>query len=161
MVQVKYGAIITDMKGKIGGQTFKGNFTAASCQNINKKLNRVTDFNQTPRNNLAFIAASWRELTEAQRGNWNTLALTWPFVNCFGVEYFATGYQVFLSVNCNLLSVGEVLHTDTAERVADFVFTNVSGVWSSVFNNCTFTFDDITALGNWVILFLLLMLQLM
>jgi hypothetical protein len=151
MVQVKYGAIITDMKGKIGGQTFKGNYTAASCQNIVKPFQRSTDFNQLWKPNVGYLSASWRALTNAQRVDWNTLATTWPFYNCFNVLYHGTGFQVFMSVNLSLASVGLGMHTIAANRVLDFAFANVSGVWSNILANCTLTFDNITALGNWYV----------
>lgn len=151
MVQVKYGAIITDMKGKIGGQTFKGNYTAPSCQNIVKPIQIFTNFNQLPKTNLAYIAGTWRALTNAQRIGFNDFAEEYPFYNCFGELYYGSGFQSYMSINCNLASVGLPLHDTAVELVEDFTFTNVSGVWSSVMNNCTLTFDGITALGNWLV----------
>jgi hypothetical protein len=151
MVQVKYGAIITEMKGKSGGSVFKENYTAKSFQNISKPRQIFTDFNQITKPRFAQLSQMWRELTNAQRIDWNDLATRWTFYNCFGVAYFGTGFQVFMTVNNNLVSVGLAMHPDKAEQAANFVFNNVSGVWSNVFNNCTFTFDNITALGNWYI----------
>jgi hypothetical protein len=149
MVQVKYGDIVTEMKGKIGGVTFKGGYSAAASQVITKLLKPVSTIHQYRQNQLAYMSALWRGLTDAQRSDWNILGLTWPFVNCFGVVYYGSGYQVFMSVNLNLGLVGTAYHTTAADRVADWVFTGVGGTWTAVPANNEIYFDDIETLGNW------------
>ncbi len=152
MAQVKYGSIITDIKGKIGGQTFKGNFTAPDIHNITKPRKQVTLYNQAARSRMAYISSGWKELTESQRYNWNLLAATWPFVNCFGATYYATGFQCFSQANNNLLFVGRNLLTEATMRESDFLFTGISGAWTNDPDTCTFTFDHLTELGNYCII---------
>jgi hypothetical protein len=149
MVQVKYGSIIDEMKGKQGGSVFKGGYSAPSMQSIGKRSKSYTSWDQYPLGKLAYIAQLWRSITEAQRTDWNTLALTWPFINCFGETYYGSGFQVFMSVNLNLSLVGTAWHNTAADRVADFVFTAVTGTWTAVNNTSEISFDNIETLGNW------------
>ena len=104
MAQVQFGALVTDIKGKIGGTTFKGNYSAASMQNIVKPFRKSTVFNQVQKSRLANVAGTWKTLTEEEKTAWNAIALTWPFVNCFGETYNGSGFMVYCQVNLNLIS---------------------------------------------------------
>lgn len=149
MVQVKYGDVITEMKGKIGGFAYKGNYSAPSAQKIIKPTPRGTNYQTIVRARLSYISALWRGLTAGQKDDWNTLATTWPFINCFGEEYFGSGYQVFMQVNLNLALVGTAYHTTPADKVSDWEFSGVTGDWDYEGNAGKLQFDNINTLGNW------------
>ena len=149
MVQVKYGDTITEYKGKSGGSVFKGGYSAPSMQSIGHRSKQYTSFDQFPLGKLSYIAQLWRTITAGQRTDWNTLALTWPFTNCFGDTYYGSGFQVFMSVNLNLALVGIAYHDTAADHTANWVFTNVTGTWDNTDNTSNISFDDIESLGNW------------
>lgn len=115
--QVKYGAIITDMKGKAGGHVFKGTTAGGVMQakasplkgtSSNGKLTKA-DAGRIIRTqaNIAENASAWRSLTDANRAAWVAAAPNFPFYNKFGEPYTPSGYQLFMSVNSNLLNIGE------------------------------------------------------
>lgn len=120
--QVKFGAIVTDLKGKVGGHVFKGTMAGGVLQNKgmppksisqNGKLTkadagRVINAHQ----NLATSATTWKTLTDSQRTAWAAAAPSFPFRNKYGEEYTASGYQLFISVNQNLRNIGVAAVTD-------------------------------------------------
>ena len=65
----------------------------------NYKLMKKRRNNQT----LSTIAGLWRTLTVAQQDSWITGAVNYPAVNKFGVAYTPSGYQVFVTLNTQLL----------------------------------------------------------
>lgn len=110
MAQVKYGAIITEIKGKVGGTTFQGGRTGGLMKNKGKNREvhgNLDDVLNFPRR-IAFgsVTKYWSQISEAQRASWNGLVGTWTFVNKFGDTYNGTGYQIFCAANINRLSLG-------------------------------------------------------
>lgn len=112
MASVKYGAIITDMKGKIGGTTFQGGFSGSVAKSTpgtraGSKLTKADAGRIVNQNALiAELAAGWRNLTDEQRLTWRTGAPNYPFLNRFGASYTASGYQVYMSLNSQLKAPG-------------------------------------------------------
>lgn len=115
--QVKYGAIITDMKGKAGGHVFKGTTAGGVMQakasplkgtSQNGKLTKA-DAGRVIRTqaNTAENATNWKGLSDAERTTWTAAAPNFPFYNKFGQPYTPSGYQLYMSVNNNLLNIGE------------------------------------------------------
>lgn len=112
MANVKYGSIVTDMKGKVGGQTFKGTKAGGVLQNNpspvkGAKLTKADAGRAiNPYNNMAAVSSSWRGLSDTQRDDWNAAAPSFPFKNKFGEYYTASGYQLYVSCNLNSLITG-------------------------------------------------------
>lgn len=116
MATGKYGAIITDIKGKIGGTVFKGTKSGAAIQNKTRKRSSSTssgkltkaDAGRTIANqrNLGAIATAWRALDQADRDAWIAAAPDFPFINRFGESYTGSGYQLYMQCNTNILNVG-------------------------------------------------------
>jgi hypothetical protein len=112
MANVKYGSIVTDMKGKVGGQTFKGTKAGGVLQNNatpvkGAKLTKADAGRAiNPYVNMAAVSSSWRALSDSQRSDWNGAAPSFPFKNKFGVLYTASGYQLYVSCNLNSFILG-------------------------------------------------------
>ena len=115
MATGKYGTIITDMKGSIGGTTFKGTRAGAVVQNkitsnSSAKFggkSQINNNNQliTSQLNFGTNLVNWNSLSDVDRQTWVTGAVNFPFVNKFGVSYTPSAFQLFMSCNQNLLAV--------------------------------------------------------
>lgn len=113
---VKYGAIVTDLKGKVGGQTFQGGAAGGQLKNSSRPVKAITGQSKLngssytrvieTKSNLATVASAWRGLDDSQRLSWLTGAVNFPFKNKYGNLYTPSGFQLFMSVNTNLLAVG-------------------------------------------------------
>lgn len=110
MAVVKYGAIITDIKGSINGMTLQGGRSAGIIRTKPRGVGlSVSNRKESIQSNIHImgkLAASWTKLTDTQRLTWQTLLGTWTFINKFGVVYNATPYQIYMSVNFNNVVAG-------------------------------------------------------
>lgn len=105
MAQIKYGAIITEIKGKIGGQVFQsGN---SGFQMKNKPKNAIDRAHARTfgdgHQNLLFSSAikNWQQITSSNRSSWSALLGSWTFINKFGDVYNGSPYQIQNACNIN------------------------------------------------------------
>lgn len=78
MARVKFGSIVTEIRGSVGGTTFQVNkygFTAKN-KSVNVRPNTVKQ--SGVKSIFSFSVKAWRNLTETARGNWNTFAANFP-----------------------------------------------------------------------------------
>lgn len=118
MATVKFGTIVTDIKGKVGGNVFQGSKSGTTLKTIDAiadsaKLTKADAgrvINTLPL--TAQIAGLWRTLTDAQRASWATGAVNFPAYNRFGVAYTPSAYQVFMTLNFQVYQLtGAILYT--------------------------------------------------
>lgn len=139
--QVKYGAIITDMKGKAGGHVFKGTTAGGVMQSKASPLTGTSASGKLTKAdagrviraqaNTAENATTWRDLSSAQQLAWTAAAPNFPFYNKFGMPYVPSGYQLYMSVNNNMLNIGEAKLTappSPSELTPTPAFTIATGV---------------------------------
>lgn len=150
MASVKYGSIVTEIKGKVGGQTFQSNKAGFSLKNNgqNPKVSvRGWDLvSVTRKSNFSSVTKLWSTLSDAERNAWNGLSGTWLFVNKFGDSYAASGYQIFCAANINRKLLGlSILTTAPTYNAA------VDPMWSfsdfSVAGDFTETRGNAAAIG--------------
>lgn len=106
MAQIKFGAFLTDMRGKIGGSVFSRNKNGAYAKNKVTPSNPQTATQMAVRNLLAGFAQQWRTLSESVRNGWNDGAVNFPRTNVFGDSYILAGNMLFNSLNSNLAKIG-------------------------------------------------------
>lgn len=59
---------------------------------------------------ISQLSTRWRNLDPAQKDSWTSGAVNFPFKNKFGETYTGSGYQVYQSLNTNLInSLGVIL----------------------------------------------------
>lgn len=78
MAQIKFGAFVTDMRGKIGGSVFSKNKNGAYAKNKVTPSNPQSGAQMAVRNLLAGFAQQWRTLTETTRQGWIDGAVNFP-----------------------------------------------------------------------------------
>jgi len=114
---VKYGAIITELKGSVGGHTFKATAGTGVMQTkINRSATGKTGGKTTKADagrvisalkNTAQNATNWKALSASDRLAWGVAAVDFPFTNKYGQQYTPSGFQLYMSINNNLLNIGE------------------------------------------------------
>jgi len=109
MASIKMGAIVTDIKGKLGGHCFqKGNQSRVLKTNVVTK--RVqSKWTRLLGSNITTVRTAWNGLSESERENWNITAVNFFFKNGFGDTLKYNGYQFFLKLNSNNLKSGQEL----------------------------------------------------
>lgn len=108
MLLIKWGAFITEGRGKAGGTVFSKSRSGAYARNKVTPVNRRTSPQQQRRSTLAYFAQNWRALSESQRNTWITAALNgYTATNIFGDTIKRSGIGLYTGLNINLTLVGE------------------------------------------------------
>lgn len=105
MSKIKWGAIVVDGRGKLGGHVFTKTRSGATMRTKVTPVNPQSQAQASARSRLGGNSMAWRHLTEAQREAWNSKASESGRTNVFGDQYFPTGKNLFTSVNNNLLLI--------------------------------------------------------
>lgn len=106
MARIKFGMMMTDARGKLGGHVFTKAKSGATIRTKVTPLNPKTSAQSEARSVLGANSQAWRVLTEAQRLAWNSAAQEVSKTNAFGDTYFPSGKNYFTAVNNNLRNVG-------------------------------------------------------
>lgn len=130
MAVVKYGSIVTEIKGKVGGSVFQGGISgpivgnkahlSISSVRLGKQQRSTSDKLITQHNNLGWAASNWKSLSSLDRAAWDAAAISFPFKNKFGDMYTGSGFQVYMQMNINslMLNMGLVSSPPTPAILA-------------------------------------------
>ena len=106
MARIKFGMMMTDARGKLGGHVFTKAKSGATIRTKVTPLNPKTSAQSEARSALGANSQAWRILSETQRLAWNSAAQEISKTNAFGDTYFPSGKNYFTAVNNNLRNVG-------------------------------------------------------
>ena len=106
MARIKFGMMMTDARGKLGGHVFTKAKSGATIRTKVTPLNPKTSAQSEARSALGSNSQAWRVLSETQRLAWNSAAQEVSKTNAFGDTYFPSGKNYFTAVNNNLRNVG-------------------------------------------------------
>ena len=103
MAKIKFGMMMTDARGKLGGQVFSKNRAGAYVRTKVTPANPRTITQMVSRSILGTLSAGWNGLTDAQRASFNNAVNGWQKTNIFGDMVKPTGKNLYTSLNKNLL----------------------------------------------------------
>jgi hypothetical protein len=106
-MKMKFGAIVTDGRGKIGGHVASKNRGGAYLRTKVTPANGKTVAQNAVRAIFTTLAQAWRGLTEGQRQAWNAAVTNFSRTNIFGDLINPSGINLFQRLNNNLLSISE------------------------------------------------------
>lgn len=126
-MKTKFGALIVDGRGKIGGHV------ASSGRGGSYLRTKVTPTNPRSgsqlgiRNRFTFLSQAWRGLTQQQRDAWNAATSAFARTNIFGDLRNPSGINLYQRLNNVLLSIGQAILTDppAPAEVASVVISSV------------------------------------
>lgn len=141
MASVKYGAMIPDLAGKVGGQNFQRGLASPIIRNISTKRKfiqypQLAPQNANHRGLLAYASQSWKNISSTQRSNWSAATASFPRTNKFGNVYTPSGFQLFCEFSMGLL----IAHLDIindAPAVSTFIAPTWAVVYDSMANTIT------------------------
>jgi hypothetical protein len=131
-MKVKFGSIITDGCGKIGGHFVSRNHYGRFLGTINGPTNPQSSYQQAIRAACAQLSEYWRTLTEEQRIAWNVLGSETARTSCDGSNYTLSGFNCFISRNLPLWFLGVPWFTDAPTPDANDEITSLSVTVDSV-----------------------------
>lgn len=104
--KVKFGMMVVDARGKLGGQVFSKNRSGSYIRTKVTPSNPNTSFQAAARALLSALSSAWRGLTAAQISAWNAAVDSFTGTNVFGDSARKTGKNLYTSLNANLDSIG-------------------------------------------------------
>lgn len=105
-MKIKWGALIVDGRGKIGGQVASKNAAGAYMKNKVTPSNPQTSAQSAARALFAAISVGWSNLTAAQIAAWNEAVSEWSKTNIFGDLKKPTGKALYQRLNNQAQSAG-------------------------------------------------------
>lgn len=111
MAKVKTGALVTDIRGSIGGSVFARNGGGAYMRNKVTPLNPRSVEQSRVRNIFAQLSQGWSQLTESQRVAWNNAVGNYAQTDIFGDNQTLSGKALYQQLNQNNLLVGRTAIT--------------------------------------------------
>lgn len=107
MARVKFGAIVTDMRGKLGGHLFQASGNTRVLRTGRKPTVVKTKFTQVQEGYLKRARNSWNtDTTAAKKQNWYTAAPNYPVKNAFGDKVIIGGRALFIKRYMAALQAG-------------------------------------------------------
>ncbi len=106
MAKLKFGAMVTDMRGKSNGNVYSKNKAGAYLRTKVTPSNPRTSAQMGVRDRLASLAQGWRALTEANRAAWNGAVASFQRTNVFGDLHSPSGFNLFQRLNNNIIALG-------------------------------------------------------
>lgn len=99
MARIIYSALVTSIRGSVGGTTFQQNAFGFTVKN-KPAMSRIGSIRQhEQRRRLNYVAQGWISLTDAQRASWVSWALAHPVASNHNPSSILSGYQYFLKYN--------------------------------------------------------------
>lgn len=107
MAKIKFGAMMVDASGKLGGQVFSKNRGGAYIRTKTTPLNPQTTAQMSIRGIFASISSAWSVLSEASRQSFNNLVSSYARTDIFGDLRNPSGKNLFQRLNQNLAISGQ------------------------------------------------------
>jgi len=146
-MKAKFGAIVTDGRGKIGGHVASKNRAGAYFRTKVTPVNPQTSSQADARNRLTSISQSWRGLTDDQRSAWNASVSDFSKTDIFGDLRSPSGFNLYQRLNNNLLNVGQAMIEIPPVPSEVGAFTNMSFTAAAAVPALSITFADAIEAG--------------
>lgn len=144
-MKIKWGMMMTDGRGKLGGQVASKNRAGAYVRTKVTPSNPQTASQGVVRSILSVLSKRWSgELTEAQRSAWVEASASgaWDKSDVFGDSRKPSGFNLFVGMNSIQYAVGAAQLTSPPPKVKFLIGTSLSftadagnpGVVNAVYN---------------------------
>ena len=140
MAKIKWSGIgIVDGRGKINGTVLSKNRGGAYARVKVTPSNPRSAAQMFVRSNLAFLAQSWKRLTQYERDAWGAAVNNYTRTDIFGDIKTPTGYNLFMRINTALRDASTQLFFNVPAPAVDVV--GIDSLTLSIVNAVEFELD--------------------
>jgi len=127
MAKIKFGMMMTDASGKLGGQVFSKNRSGSYVRTKVTPTNPQTTAQTAARSLFAQISQTWSSLSENRLNAWRSAVDQWQRTDVFGDLKRPTGKALYQRLNNQAIVAGYEGVTDPPEvdKVASSVIESV------------------------------------
>lgn len=105
-MKIKFGSLVSDGRGKIGGHVASKNRAGAYIRTKVTPVNPSSLAQVNVRQRLATLSSGWRGLTNSQRLQWNNAVSSFSKTDIFGDIRNPTGANLYQKLNNQLAIIG-------------------------------------------------------
>jgi hypothetical protein len=106
MARIKFGMIVVDGRGKLGGHVLSKNRAGAYARTKVTPVNPQTSYQTAARSLFASISQAWSGLSQASIDGWNEAVNGWQKTDIFGDLKQPSGKALFQRLNNQAQSAG-------------------------------------------------------
>lgn len=143
MAKIKFGMMMTDARGKLGGQVFSKNRAGAYVRTKVTPSNPRTIAQMESRAILGAQSSAWNQLTDPQRLTWEGAVENWKKTDIFGDLKTPSGKSLFVRINKNLEQSGQAVVLVAPDKM-EIPVVSATGVSGSV-TDTEFVFDGLAS----------------
>lgn len=150
MAVVKMGALVTEIKGSIGGTAFK---LQRGTQVMYKKSSGASKSKLLKNQSLVysrFIFTAWSSLTDTEKNNWAAQAAILFFPDKFGNQRHITARQLYSKCNLNLRDLNYISEPPAGFNTSIVSWTLSNTVIDIVAQEALLRVNPVTSVGVWV-----------
>lgn len=150
MATIKFGPIVADARGKIGGIVFSRSRTGPFARSWVKPTHSATNIRALYKSSMSQVFTRWRDIVSpAERDDWNTLATNTTFTNSIGSSYNPSGWNLYFRTNGLLLPFNRT-PVDVAPANAIATHYEISYSWNvpneQIAAECSTDYPDATSI---------------
>lgn len=107
MAILRLGAIITQISGKVGGQSFVNGSQGTYLKNIGNQTKQPTHAQSVVRSSTAYLMQTWSTLDNSQKQTWIDQVGNYQFKNRIGEVHNYNAFQIFMLLNQGRLTINQ------------------------------------------------------
>lgn len=111
MAIIKTSALVSEIRGKVGGVVFARNRGGAYVRQFVSPVQAETEARTEARGRLGQISAAWETLTDAQRQGWTDYGQAVGTTNALGDTHPISGISAFVRSNSLLMLAGQPMRS--------------------------------------------------
>lgn len=139
-MKIKYGALIVDGRGKVGGHVASKNRSGAYLRTKVTPVNPRSDDQLFIRNLFTANSQAWKSLTAAQRLEWNNSVQSFKGTDIFGDVKVPSGFNLYCKINGYLRFISGTPLTTPPSPAAVPAFTSFSAAADFTLQTVTLTY---------------------
>ena len=126
MAKVKYGEMISDMRGKINGTVHSKNRYGSYMKKKQGANASNTTSQSAVRNLFSYLTKNWKALTASQRNSWLQGVASFKRLNSLADSITLTGSNLYIALNRNLQAISASLITSCPNPTTTTDLTSAS-----------------------------------
>tara|TARA_R110000868_G_scaffold8547_2_gene44153 strand:+ start:398 stop:1081 length:684 start_codon:yes stop_codon:yes gene_type:complete len=116
-MKIKYGSLVVDGSGKIGGHVASKGRAGSVLRTKVTGINPQSSAQNKSRALLGSLSTGWSNLTEGQRDSWNGAVKDYATTDIFGDIKTPSGFNLYVKLNANLIASGQTAIDIAPEKV--------------------------------------------
>jgi hypothetical protein len=101
MARILLSAIVTSIRGRVGGTIFQNSYTSFQAKNFNRVHDPRRPIQSQRRTTFGSLSNAWNQLADIDRASWNEFK-----------DPGLSGYNTFVRVNTQLAAVGQPMQSN-------------------------------------------------